>query len=117
MERCTGLSKTGRRVSKLFFEQNLKFSGDEKKMLKGIALVADQQKKEVELEVSLLRRLGSKFFHSHHFQISRPSERREAPRRLHIHGHGEHGQLPRADSGIHGWRRSRLFLQQNVGKR
>ena len=37
-------------------------SDDEQKMLKGIALVGDQQKREVELEIGLLRRLGNFIF-------------------------------------------------------
>ena len=64
MERFTGLSGISKKVSLFCFEMNRNTidSDDEQKMLKGIALFGDQQKREVELEIGLLRRLGNFIF-------------------------------------------------------
>ena len=62
MEKSTGWSPTSKKVRFKRVTVNKSTSGGMEKMLKGIALVSEQQKSEANLEISLLERLGRLIF-------------------------------------------------------
>jgi hypothetical protein len=83
-------------------------------MLKGIALVSEQQKNDAELEINLMERLGLfMLIFLRLFNFFRSPKCAETFGLFRVQGATNGPELPRADSRIYEWRRSRLILPKN----
>ena len=113
MEAFTGWSPTSTKVSavsKAVTFKKLILDGV-KKMLKGIALVSEQQKNDADLEISLLERLGLLILiFLRLFNVFRSPKCAETFRLFRVQGATNGPELSSDDSRIYAWRRSRVIL-------